>query len=346
MSFLNYQKDNPEFLNDYLKYFRFISFGTESTVDENYCDLRTFFRFIKLSKNNKEKIETVTREEFKEIEIKDITLEDIRTITYDDLIVFLSFLGETLKNTPKTRNRKLASIKKFFDYLATNNYISVNPSIGLQSASIGKRIPQHLNLEECKELLSNTINSESRYRIRNYAITCLFLNCNLRLEELVNIDLDDIKNDESEQTIRICGKGNKERLLYLNAAACEAIDEYLKIRPKLSINNKDYNALFISSQLKRISKRMVQTIIKEEMLQTLSENKKDECHAHVLRHTSTTLLYEENDIDIFILKLILGHKSLEATEIYTHISEEKLKELMNTCAISCILERERSKEDE
>lgn len=346
MSFLEYQKDNPEFLNNYLKYFRFISFGAESTVDEAYHDLRTLFRYIKLLIYSKDTIDTITKEDFRKIEIKDITLKDIRKITYQDLTDFLAFLNNTLENSPKTRNRKLASIKKLFEYLTINNYIPSNPSLGLKTASVGKRNPKCLTLEESKTLLSNTINSESRNKIRNYAITCLFLNCNLRLAELVNIDISDIKIDDSEQTLIVCGKGNKERLLYLNAAACEAINEYLKIRPKLGRDNKDYKALFISSQKKRISKRAVQTIIKEEMEQTLSENKRSECHPHVLRHTGTSLLYNENDIDVFVLKLILGHKSIKATEVYTHISDKKLRDIMNNCTISSILERERSKEDE
>ena len=128
--------------------------------------------------------------------------------------------------------------------------------------------------------------------------------------------------------------------------ACESIIAYLKVRPNLGRDNKDYNALFISSQKKRISKRTVQTIIKNEMEQILQESKKDFCHPHVLRHTGTSLLYNENDVDVFVLKVMLGHTSIKATEIYTHISDKKLKYIMDNCTISSIIERERSKEDE
>lgn len=346
MSFLKYQKDNPEFLNNYLKYKKYISFGASSTVDEAYFDLRTLLRFIKILLYDKDKLDNITINEFRNIEIKDVTLNDIKQITNQDLEIYLSFLCNTLNNIPKSRNKKLASLKRFFEYLSENNYIDTNPSLGLKTAKIGKRNAKYLSLNESKLLLANTINSNAKYKIRNYAITCLFINCSLRLEELVGINLADIKIDESEQTLKVCGKGNKERLLYLDAAACEAIKEYLKVRPHLGRDNKDYNALFISSQKKRISKRAVQTIIKEEMEQVLDESKKSECHPHILRHTGTSLLYNENDIDVFVLKVMLGHKSIKSTEIYTHITDKKLRDIMNNCTISSIIERERSKEDE
>ena len=346
MSFLNYQDESPEFLINYLKYKRCISFGAESTVNEAYYDLRTLFRYIKILKYDEEKLNNITAEEFKNVTIDDLTINDMNKITHQDLSNFLAFLRNTLNNEAKSRNKKLASLKRFFEYLADNNYIFSNPAHGLHCASVGKRNPKYLTLNESKQLLSSTINSENKNKIRNYAITCLFLNCSLRLAELVGINLDDIKNDDSEQTIKVCGKGNKERLLYLNAAACEAINAYLEVRPKLGKDNKDHNALFISNQKKRISKRAVQSIIKNEMNQILDDTKKDKCHAHILRHTGTSLLYNENDIDIFVLKIMLGHSSIKSTEVYTHISDKKLKYIMETCTIASILEKKEEMLDE
>lgn len=162
-------------------------------------------------------------------------------------------MSNILNNDTKTRNRKLTSVKKFFEYLEVNNFISINPARNMTSGRVEKRIPKHLSLTESKQLLANTINSDSKFKIRNYAITCIFLNCSLRLSELTSINLSDLKLDDSEQTLRVHGKGNKERIVYLNAAVCEAILSYLEIRPKLGKDNKDHNALFISSQNKRIS---------------------------------------------------------------------------------------------
>ena len=340
MSFLKYQKQNPEILNNYLKYKAYIEFKSKTTVDETYFDLRTLFRYIKLFLYDHDKIYTITLEEFKTVTIVDVTIKDLSNITQNNLEKYIIFLSNTLKNDTKTRNRKLTSAKKFFEYLETNNLISINPARNISSGKIEKRIPKHLSLNESKQLLANTIKSESKFKIRNYAITCLFLNCSLRLSELTAINLTDLKIDNSEQTLKVHGKGNKERIIYLNAAVCEAIIRYLEVRPPLGKDNKDHNALFISGQYKRISNRAVQTIIKNALLDLLEENPyKDKYHTHTLRHTGATLLYNEKDINIFVLKRMLGHECLEATEIYTQVSNEKLKYIMENCTISSIIER-------
>jgi len=110
----------------------------------------------------------------------------------------------------------------------------------------------------------------------------------------------------------------------------EAINAYIKIRPKLDKSNKDYNALFLSSRGKRISKRSVQNIIKSELVELVEAEGKEskKYHTHTLRHTGATLLYNEANANIFVLKIILGHESLDATQVYTHVSDKKLKELM------------------
>lgn len=339
MYFLSRQKDNPDFLNDYLQYYCFIQFASEKTVDEAYFDLRTFLRYIK-SSIQKQNIENL--EELKEIKIDDLTLNDMNNIRTQDIENYIFFLRYTLNNLPKTRNRKLSSIKKFFDYLVLNNYVSFNYARNIKSAKIEKRIPKHLTLEESKKMLAKTIQSNKPYSIRNYAITCLFLNCGVRLSELINIDLTDIKLDE--MTLRVTGKGNKQRIIYLNDATKEAIEKYLTIRPKLNINYNDKNALFISERKRRISKRAVQNIIEQELKLVFDEDK-DGYHTHTLRHTSATLLYDINQTDIMIIKQILGHTSLKATEIYTHVSNQKLKEYMQNFTISSILEKKENEEN-
>lgn len=340
MSFLKYQNQSPEFLNNYLKYKAYIEFKSKKTVDQTYFDLRALFRYIKLFLYDTDKISTISPEEFKKIEISDVTIDDLNNITTNNLENYIIFLGNILNNDTKTRNRKLTSAKKFFEYLEINNYININPAKYMSSGRIDKRIPKYLTLDKSKQLLAKTIQSNSKFKIRNYTITCLFLNCSLRLSELTAINLNDLKLDESEQTLRVHGKGNKERILYLNAAACEAISHYLTVRPNLGKDNKDYNALFISGQNKRISNRTIQTIIKNELLQILDTDEvKENYHTHTLRHTGATLLYNEKDVNIFVLKRILGHECLNATEIYTHVSNEKLKYIMENCTISSIIER-------
>ena len=320
MSFLKYQKQSPEFLSNYLKYKRYIDFGAQTTTDETFFDLRTLFRYVKLYLYDKNKLVNITKEEFKKIDITDVTIEDLEKMNQNDLQNYLFFLDSTLENVSKTRNRKLASMKRLYEYLETNNLINVNPTKWMQSATIEKRQPKYLDLKESKQLLANTINSDSRYKIRNYAIICIFLNCSLRLSELVGINLTDLKIDNSEQSLRVTGKGNKQRILYLNSAVCEAINTYLKVRPPLDKSNKDYNALFLSSREKRISQRSVQDIIKSELKELMESKGKESAkyHTHTLRHSCATLLYNEANVDIFVLKRILGHESLVATEVYTH----------------------------
>lgn len=336
MSFLTYQKQSPEFLNNYLKYKRYITFSAGTTVDESYYDLRTLFRYIKIEFYNENAMNDIDVEQFRSITIQDITIEDINKVTQKTLTNFIFFLKYTLDNCPKSRNKKLATLKRFFEYLYINNLISYNPTIGMKSATVEKRVAKHLNLNESKKLLSTALNSDQRYKIRNYTITCLFLNCCLRLSELIQIDLTDLKLDE--RTLKVHGKGNMERIVYLNDAVLEALTEYLKVRPSLGKDNIDYNALFISSRNKRISKRAVQSIIKEELNMTFDEAKGG-LHTHTLRHTGATLMYNENDTNILVLKKVLGHKSIAATEVYTHVDPKKLKDIMENCAISSLLER-------
>lgn len=346
MSFLHYQNQCPEFLSIFLKYKRYIEFSAETTVNQLYFDLRTLLRYIKLYLNDNNVLRTITKEEFKSIDILDITIEDLKKINYFDIENYIIFLSDKLQNDAKTRNRKLASCKKLFEYLETNNFIAYNPTKGMSSARTEKKIPKYLSLDESKKLLSVTINSQQAYKIRNYTITCIFLNCSIRLSELTRINLADIKIDNSEKTIRIHGKGNKERLIYLNSAVCEAIKAYVKVRPKLGKEFKDYDALFLSSRNKRISNRTVETIIKENLSKTLGEGKDlKDYRTHTLRHTSASLLYNESNVDIFVLKRILGHTSLDATQIYTHVSNKKMKEIMMNCTISSILEKNGGKID-
>jgi len=330
MSFLDYQKQSPEFLNKYLKYKRYIDCGAQTTADETFFDLRTLFRYVKLYLYDKARLDNISKEEFRTIDIKDVTINDLEKMKQKDLQNYIFFLDYTLKNISKTRNRKLASMKRFYEYLETNNLIDVNPTKYMEPATVEKRQPKYLDLKESKQLLANAINSDNRHKIRDYAIICIFLNCSLRLSELVGINLTDLKIDDSEQSLKVTGKGNKQRIIYLNAAVCEAIKAYLEVRPKLDKSNKDYNALFLSSQQKRISNRSVQNIIKTKLIELLDavgkESKK--YHTHSLRHSGATLLYNEANADIFVLKRILGHASLEATQVYTHVSDKKLKELM------------------
>jgi len=143
----------------------------------------------------------------------------------------------------------------------------------------------------------------------------------MRLSELVDINIKDIKFDECKMTV--IGKGNKERTIYLNNACMESISNYLEIRPKQGIKQEDKDALFLSERLERISRRSVQHIVEKELkIAGLDTTKYS---THKLRHTAATLMYQYGNVDIRALQELLGHESISTTEIYTHVANEQVR---------------------
>jgi site-specific recombinase XerD len=285
---------DSKLIQDYINYVKVIQGKSKGTVKEYKYDLKMFMKFLKLQN----KIENAKSEDDM---LKQVTLNDI----YD----FLAYLEREKSYSASTRARKIASLKSFYKYLFKMRIISNNPTLELENPKIPKRLPVYLNFNQSQQLL-NTV-----YNIRDYAILTLFLNCGLRLSELVNINIDDIKED----TLTVIGKGNKERIIYLNESSKKAIENYLKIRPE--VNTK---ALFISNRGKRISNRTVQTMIKKYCAKAGIKN----CSVHKLRHTAATLMYL-NGVDIRLLQEILGHCNISTTQIYTHVDKQKLKDAIN-----------------
>lgn len=162
---------------------------------------------------------------------------------------------------------------------------------------------------------------DNRNSERDYAIITLFLNCGMRLSELVNINIKDITFSESK--LNVIGKGNKERTIYLNNACVSAINKYLTVRPKEGIKYDSKDALFLSERRERISNRTVQLIVKKELLKAgLDINKYS---VHKLRHTAATLMYQYGNVDIRALQELLGHESISTTEIYTHVDNSQIR---------------------
>lgn len=309
-------EDNPEYLNSFLDYTMTILNKSPNTVKEYNYDLATFLKFIKIRFN-------LTKEEdFSKIVIKDIDLNTIKKITLDDIHAFLSYLTTTYHSKAATRARKASSIRVFFNYLSAKaNLIEVNPAQNLETPKLDKRLPKYLSLEDSKKLLEVTANEDNRNSERDYAIITLFLNCGMRLSELVGININDI--DFSENKMTVIGKGNKERTIYLNKACIKALHHYLLVRPKNGIGKGSEDALFLSERRQRISRRMVQQIIYSELKKAgLDTNKYS---VHKLRHTAATLMYQYGDVDIRALQELLGHESISTTEIYTHVSNNQVR---------------------
>jgi len=306
--------DAPVIVKDFLNYMETIKGKSKNTIHEYFYDLRTFLRFIKMHKG------LVDEQDLSDIDISDVTIDLIRTITLSDLYAYMSYVSRERDNNASSRARKVASIKSFFNYLFSKaNLLDYNPAAELESPKIMKRLPRYLNIEESKRLLESITGDN---RERDYAIITLFLNCGLRLSELVGININKIKGD----TLTIVGKGNKERTIYLNAACKRAIEAYLRVRPTEGV--KDRNALFLSERKQRISQKTVQYIVKKYIKAAGLDPER--YSTHKLRHTAATLMYRYGKVDIRVLQEILGHESVATTEIYTHVDNQQLRIAINS----------------
>lgn len=332
--------ENPEFLNDYLSYSGTILNKSNSSIKEYNYDLLYFLRFLRYRYNG-DKVPSGTinpdnlsfPEIIKIIDVKDLNHDFLKKITLEDIHAFLLYLKEYYQVSAPTIARKASSIRSFFKYeTKIVQKLEINPAINLETPKLAKRLPVHLNLEESERLIEAAKNprvfkSGQEDNIeRNTAIITLFLNCGIRLSELIGINLDDIDYVENKITIR--GKGNKEREIFLNKACTKSINEYLKVRDDEKVLDKnDKKALFLSERNKRISRRSVQYIV-ENTLKKAGINP-TKYSTHKLRHTAATLMYQYGDVDIRALQKVLGHESIATTEIYTHINEAKVKEALD-----------------
>ncbi|HEY8421861.1 MAG TPA: tyrosine recombinase XerC [Thermoclostridium sp.] len=316
---LNGLEDAPVLVKDFLNYMQTIKGKSVNTVQVYFYDLRVFLRFIKLHKN------LVPKDiDFDSIDISDVDAELIRTITLSDLYSYMSFVSNSRSNSAYARARKVASLKSFFKYLTNKaKVLDKNPALELESPKIVKRLPRYLNIDESKQLLSSV---DGKNSVRDYAILTLFLNCGIRLSELVGININSIKNN----TLRVIGKGNKERAIPLNSACIEAINEYMKVRPVEGVIDK--NALFLSERKQRISKATVQHIVKKYIISAGLDPRR--YSTHKLRHTAATLMYRYGHVDIRALQELLGHESIATTEIYTHLDEQQLRNAVESNPLS------------
>lgn len=301
----------------YAMYQRNIKGLSANTVNEYCLDLRTFFRFMKRYKGIAD-----ANIPLEAILVNDIDISFIRNISTYDIFEFMNFVADSRNNMSSTRQRKTTTLKSFFKYLHTHEkLIPENPAENLNAPKSQKSLPRFLTLEQSIELLAAI---EGPNRTRDYCIMVLFLNCGMRLSELVSLNLSDVIHNNA--TIRILGKGNKERMVYLNAACLEAVGAYVAVRPKDGVIDK--NALFLSGRKQRISPKTIQYIVKS-YLEKIGLTGPG-YSVHKLRHTAATLMYQHGHVDIRVLQDILGHANLGTTEIYTHTSSAQMEHAVNS----------------
>ena len=317
----DFRTSSPEIMRDFLGYHETVKGHSRKTIDEYFLDLRMFFRFLKIHRN------AVPRETpFEDIDIMDVELDFVKAVTISEVYEFITFLSRDRKRQANsvrssyelgaaTRARKIAVIRSFFKYLTLKTHkLSENPVADLDSPKQRKSLPRYLSLEESVRLLDSV---SGHNKERDFCILSIFLNCGLRISELAGINLSNLQKD----SIRVLGKGNKEREVYLNDACVDAINGYLAIRKQKKA--QDRNAFFLSSRGTRISTSTIHSLVKKHILSAGLDSSK--YSSHKLRHTAATLMLKSG-VDIRTLQEILGHENLNTTQIYTHVESSSLRE--------------------
>ncbi len=310
-------------IQEYASYKLSIQGCAKKTVEEYLFDLRTFFRYLVARENDI----PFDSDRFQALNIKGVGLPQLEKIQTEDIYDFLFYTSEERNNQWAARARKLSAIRSLYRYLVTKqHYLEHDPTVGIDSPKRKKGLPKVLTLEESLRLLASIEQDRtSPYRIRDYAILTLFLNCGMRLSELVGININDI--DPELNSLRVTGKGNKERIIYLNEACRQALTDHLIERLSHANAKLKEDALFLSRLHRRISVKTVQAMVYKYL---------DRCglgakhySVHKLRHTAATLMYQSGKVDVRVLKDILGHEQLNTTQIYTHVRDIEMERAMS-----------------
>lgn len=312
----------PRLAAEFARHKKVVQGCSVKTVDEYMLDLRMFFKFIRLLKDGKR----ISDDALAECDVSGMDAEDFKNITTTDVYEFLYYLDADRNSGNRNKARKLSAIKAFFKFLTVKKMLfDFNPAINIETPKLKKQLPKHLTMEESISLLEAVLaDGASRTRPRDFAILTLFLNCGMRLSELAGIDLNDI--DTYLRSLRVTGKGSKERIVYLNEACRQALGEYLTVRKSMQIKRGE-NALFVSSRGSRISVKTIQYMVGKYLDAAGLGNKG--FSVHKLRHTAATLMYQSGEVDIRTLKDILGHEQLNTTQIYTHVSDAGMESAMS-----------------
>ena len=301
--------DASQDIVEYVRYLEVIAGKSPHTAFNYYCDLRNFSRFMK-----RRRALVPEDAEIKEIDPKGLDTTFWASVTKEDIYEYLYFLNRECGNKKSSTARRLASLHGFYDYLVNQvNKITQDPTAAIRPPKQDKVLPKYLTAEQSMDLLEST-QTQSDFPERDYCMTVLFLNCGMRLAELVGMDLDDI--DLEQRQIRLFGKGHKERMVYLNDACIEALQLYLNKRNTMEGLSPKERAVFLTRRRKeRISNRRVEQLITGAMKAAGLKG----FSTHKLRHTAATLMYQTGNVDILTLKQLLGHSSvgtLKFTRIY------------------------------
>ena len=323
---MDYRTEAPPLLRDFLVYHETIQGHSRRTVDEYYLDLRNFFRFLKRDRK-------LVPDElpFDQIPIDDVDIGLIRAVTLTDIYAYMNYLSRDRRLNNASRARKVATIRSFYKYLTNKaKLLDVNLVQDLDAPRLKKALPKYLDLDESLELLDHV---EGKNAIRDYCILTLFLNCGLRISELVGLNKTDVRGDQ----LRVLGKGNKERVLFLNDACQRALADWMTERDAMTL--VDQNALFVTLQnRRRITRAAVHKLVKKHLADAGLDS--TQYSAHKLRHTAATLMLQ-NGVDVRTLQEVLGHDHLNTTQIYTHVDSDELRVAAKANPLASVRQRKR-----
>ena len=314
-------KDNKTcaLLEQYLSYLVIVKGRSPLTAEEYRIDCCMLFEFIKEQRGISPDI--IARRDF-----SDVDIEFIKSISVSDLYAFITHCGEKRKVTTATRARKIVSIRQFWKYLKNKAHLlDNNIAEELETPKLPKRMPKYLTLDESIRLLIASEKSQ-----RDYCVLTLFLNCALRLSELINLNVEKVQTD----SIQIIGKGNKERRIFHTPATKKALEAWLKNRDGM---NPQTNALFITKNGTRVTSRGVQDIVKKYLNKAGLGDKG--FSTHKLRHTAATTMFQYGNVDVRTLQQLLGHESLNTTQIYTAVDNGQLQSAVNSSPLASMFGR-------
>ena len=301
------------YIDEFISYLKSIKGHSPLTIKEYYYDIQGFYKFIYPKLYPDFDMEDFTADQ--------VTSQDLNAVDKQMVYSYISYLDIVKKNSNRTKYRKISSLRAFYKYLSTViDVCSYNPAETIDMPKIEKSLPIYLTLEEAKRLLQTILSSKQKdiYKYRDYAMVTLFLNCGMRLSELTAIDRKDITDDAR---LRVVGKGNKERMIYLNEACMDAINRYLSYRNGILSDN---DALFLSMRRNRMSHSATQRTIEKHLKNAGFDTNK--YTVHKLRHTAATLMYKYGSGDLRALQEVLGHESVTTTQIYTHVDNEEIRQ--------------------
>lgn len=307
---------------DFSVYLTTIKGKSKRTQEEYDYDLHLFFKYVLANRKG------ISIEEFENVQLneKNVGLEEyvtdnvIKDVQLEDMYGFLDFCKNERNNAAKTRARKVATLKSFFKYIKNKkNIIEVNHAEELERPKVRDNDqPVYMDITEATHF-SESVKKGRHYR-RDYCMIIFMLNLGLRVSEISNLKLNSVQGDY----LKVIGKGDKERVLYLNDTCKASLNDYLYERSRMT-NAMKSDALFLSQKGTPLTRMQLSRIIKETKCRAGIENK--EITPHKLRHTSATMMYQ-NGADIRSLQQILGHSNISTTQIYTHIEDENIKDVL------------------